>query len=74
VRGQLTAVNRAIASPTGTVPTAKQLQQIQDASGKLKPMIEKANTIIDVEWPRLNKLMNENGVPHLLPVLKIKTP
>jgi hypothetical protein len=73
VRGQLTAVNRAIASPTGTVPTAKQLQQIQDASGKLKPMIEKANTIIDVEWPRLNKLMNENGVPHLFPVLKIKT-
>ena len=74
VRGQLTAVNRAIASPTGTVPTAKQFQQIQDASGKLKPMIEKANTIIDVEWPRLNKLMNENGVPHLFPVPKIKTP
>jgi hypothetical protein len=74
LRGQLTAVNRAIASPTGTVPTAKQLQQIQDASGKSKLLTEKVNAVIDVEWPRLNKLMNENGVPHLLPVTKIKTP
>ena len=74
VRAQLMAVNRAIASPTGTVPTVKQLLQIQDASGKVKPMIEKTNAIIDVEWPRLNKLMNESGVPFLLPVPRIKMP
>jgi photosystem II stability/assembly factor-like uncharacterized protein len=71
VRGRLLSFARSIGSYTGA-PSDRQLQGIATNSEKLKTMVEKINTIIDEDIPRLNKLMDENNIPYIAPGQKIK--
>ncbi len=70
VRGRLLSVGRSISGYTGA-PTERQIKEIDINEKKLIGLIERINKIIDEEIPRLNKLMNENNIPHLLPIPKI---
>jgi len=72
VRGRLLSVGRSIGGYTGA-PSARQVKEIDVNEGKLMALIERINKIIDQDIPRLNQLMNEDKIPHLLPVPKIKT-
>ncbi len=71
VRGRLLSFARSVGSYTGA-PSGRQLQGIATNSEKLKTLVEKINTIIDEDIPRLNKLMDENNIPYIAPVQKIK--
>lgn len=71
VRGSLFMLGGSIGGYTGA-PSARQVQQIKEKSGELKVLIEKINKIIENDIPKLNKLLNENNIPHLFPGKKIK--
>ena len=71
VRGRLSMVGRSIGGYTGA-PSEKQVQQVQKESVELKTLIERINTIIEVDVPKLNKLMNENNIPRIFVGGKIK--
>jgi photosystem II stability/assembly factor-like uncharacterized protein len=71
VRGRLALVGRSIGGYTGA-PSEQQVQQVQKESDELKALIEKINTIIEVDVPKLNKLMNENNIPRIFVGGKIK--
>lgn len=71
VRGRLLFVGRSISGYTGA-PSERQLKDIAVNEEKLMALVERINRIIDEAIPRLNKLMNENDIPHLLPLPKIK--
>ena len=71
VRGRLLFVGRSISGYTGA-PSERQLKEIAVNEEKLMALVERINKIIDEAIPRLNKLMNENNIPHLPPVPKIK--
>lgn len=71
VRGSLFMLGGSIGGYTGA-PSARQVQQIKEKSGELKVLIEKINKIIENDIPKLNKLLNENNIPHLFPGEKIK--
>jgi hypothetical protein len=72
VRGRLLFAGRSISGYTGA-PSERQLKDIAVNEEKLMALVERINKIIDEAIPRLNKLMNENNIPHLLPLPKIKT-
>jgi hypothetical protein len=73
VRGRLSMVGRAIGGFTGA-PSEQQVQQLRKESVELKTLIERINTIIEVDVPKLNKLMNENNIPRIFVgrIIKIK--
>jgi len=71
VRGRVISLGRAIGGYT-SAPSQRQLQQIQKNSEQLKALVERMNKIIEEAIPKLNKLMNENNIPHLIPGEKIK--
>lgn len=71
VRGRLLSLGRSIGGYTGA-PSERQLREIEKNSERLKAIVERINKIIEEEIPRLNKLMSENNIPHILPVEKIK--
>jgi len=70
VRGRLLLLGRAIGGYTGA-PSQFQLQQIQKNREQLESLIKRINKVIEEDIPRLNKLMNENNIPHILPGEKI---
>jgi len=70
LRGRLQMLSRAIGGYTGA-PSERQLQQIKLISEELTALIEKINKAIEVSIPNLNKLLNENNIPHILPLKKI---
>jgi hypothetical protein len=72
IRGRLLFVGRSISGYTGA-PSERQVKEIDVNEKKLMALIGRINKIIDQDIPRLNQLMNENNIPHLLPVPKIKT-
>ncbi len=72
VRGRLLAVGRSIGGYTGA-PSERQIKEIEVNEKKLMALVERINRIIDEDVPRLNRLMNESQIPHLLPVSRIKT-
>ena len=72
VRGRLLSVGRSISGYTGA-PSERQVKEIEVNGDKLMALVERINKIIDEDIPRLNQLMIENKVPHLLPPPKIKT-
>ena len=71
LRGKIFMVARSISGYTGA-PSEKSLQQMKLYAEQFTAVIKSINQIIDDDFPRLNKLMNENKIPHLLPVEKIK--
>ncbi|MFB0565019.1 MAG: hypothetical protein ACETWK_05005 [Candidatus Aminicenantaceae bacterium] len=71
VRGRLLMLRRAVGGYTGA-PSQRQLQQIDKNSKQLKNLIKRINKVIEEDILKLNKLMNENKVPYLIPVEKIK--
>jgi len=71
VRGRLALVGRSIGGYTGA-PSEQQVLQVQKESVELKTLIERINTIIEVDVPKLNKLMNENNIPRIFVGGKIK--
>lgn len=71
VRGRLFALSRDIGGYTGA-PSERQVQQISKDSEELKALIERINKIIEVEIPKLNKLLNESNIPRIFPPKKIK--
>jgi photosystem II stability/assembly factor-like uncharacterized protein len=70
IRINLFMLERSIKSYSGA-PSALQLQQIKEKTEELKALLKKINRIIEVEIPELNKLLNENNFPHILPRKKI---
>ena len=71
LRGKIFMVARSISGYTGA-PSEKSVQQMKLYAEQFTAVIKSINQIIDDDIPRLNKLMNENKIPHLLPVEKIK--
>jgi len=71
VGGRLRGLYRTIGGYTGA-PSERQLRQIEEDSARLKALVERINKIIDQDIPQLNKTLNENNIPHLIPVQKIK--
>jgi photosystem II stability/assembly factor-like uncharacterized protein/prefoldin subunit 5 len=71
VQGGLFLLGEAIASYTAA-PTDRQIQQIQEKKDELSGLIQRINKIIEEGIPRLNKLLNENNIPHMLPGKTIK--
>ena len=65
-RGQLNRISRSIEGYT-EAPSERQLQQIKTKSEELKVLIEKIKKIIEIDIPKLNKLLNENNIPRLFP-------
>lgn len=71
VSGSLRMLSRSIGGYTAA-PSEKQVQEIKQKSDELTVLIERINKIIDVDIPKLNKLLNENNVPRLVVGEKIK--
>jgi photosystem II stability/assembly factor-like uncharacterized protein len=71
VRGRLISLARSIAGYTGA-PSERQARDIARNAERLKSLVEKINAIIDQDIPRLNKLMEENKIPYLAPLQKIR--
>ncbi len=71
IRGRLFMLGRAIGGFTGA-PSERQVQQIAKDSEELKSIIGRVNKIIEVDIPKLNKLMNESNIPRIFPPKKIK--
>jgi hypothetical protein len=73
VRGRLSMLGRSIGGFTGA-PSEQQVKQLQKESVELKTLIERINAIIEVDVPKLNKLMNENNIPRIFVggIIKIK--
>jgi photosystem II stability/assembly factor-like uncharacterized protein len=71
VRGRLFMLGRAIGGFTGA-PSERQVQQIQKNKEQLMTLAERINKVIEEDIPKLNKLMNENNIPHIIPEEKIK--
>lgn len=70
IRG-IQAIARTIESYS-EAPSESQIQQIEEKSQKLKALVKQLNKIIEVDIPNLNKLLNENNVPHIPLTLPIK--
>lgn len=71
VRGRLLFVGRSISGYTGA-PSERQIKEITVNEQKLMAIVDRINKMIDEDMPRLNKLMHESNIPHLLPIPKIK--
>ena len=71
LRNRMTLLSRDIAAVLAA-PTPAQLKDIQAVAGRLKALGEGLNRLIDEEIPKLNKTLNENNIPHLVPVPRIK--
>ena len=53
-------------------PTDRQIQKIEEKKQELGGLIQRINKIIEESIPRLNKQLNENNIPHMLPGKTIK--
>jgi hypothetical protein len=62
---------RSVAGYTGA-PSERQLRDIGVNTEKLKALVATINAIIEEDIPRLNSLMDENNIPYIAPVEKIK--
>jgi photosystem II stability/assembly factor-like uncharacterized protein len=71
VQGGLFMLGRAIEGYTAA-PSARQLQQIEEKKQALDVLIQSINKIIEEDMPRLNRLLNENNIPHMFPGKTIK--
>jgi len=71
VRGRLLMVGRSIGGYTGA-PSEKQIQTIDKHSEELKALVERINKVIEVDIPKLNKLLNEHDIPRIFVGKKIK--
>jgi hypothetical protein len=69
--GRLLSLARSIGSYTGA-PSEGQLRDIGKYGERLNALIEKINAVIGEDIPRLNKLMDENDIPYIAPLQKIK--
>jgi hypothetical protein len=72
LRGRLFSLARSIESYTGA-PSERQLLDIGRYGERLNALVDKINAIIDEDIPRLNKLMDDNNIPYIAPIQKIKT-
>ncbi len=72
VRGRLLMLARSVGGYTGA-PSERQLRDIGLNAEKLKALVAAINAVIDEDIPRLNKMMDENDIPYIAPVQKIKT-
>ncbi len=71
VQGRLRMLGEAIESYT-VAPSGRQVLQIKERKEELGGLIQRINKIIEEGIPRLNKLLNENNIPHMLPGKAIK--
>ncbi|MDH5743956.1 MAG: hypothetical protein OEZ52_10445, partial [Candidatus Aminicenantes bacterium] len=71
VQGGLFMLGRAIGGYTAA-PSDRQLQQIEEKKQALDVLIQRINKIIEEDMPRLNRLLNENNIPHMFPGKTIK--
>jgi hypothetical protein len=71
LRGRIVNLGEDVGGYT-SAPSQRQLQQIHKNSEHLKALVERMNKVIEERIPKLNKLMNENKIPHLIPGEKIK--
>ncbi len=71
IQGGLFSIGRAIEGYT-EAPTSRHLQQISEKKKELASLIQRINEIFEKDIPRLNKLLNENNIPHVFPGKTIK--
>jgi hypothetical protein len=71
LRGRIVMLGGDVGGYT-SAPSQQQLQQIHKNSEHLKAIVERMNKVIEEAIPKLNKLMNENKIPYLIPGEKIK--
>ncbi|MFQ6039097.1 MAG: hypothetical protein ACE5LV_10840, partial [Candidatus Aminicenantales bacterium] len=71
VRGRLFMLGRAIGGYT-EAPSARRLQQVEENTKKLGELIRRVNRVIEEDIPKLNRMMNESNIPHVLPGKTIK--
>jgi len=71
LKGRIVILGRDVGGYT-SAPSQRQLQQIHKNSEHLKALVERMNKVIEEAIPKLNKLMNENKIPYLIPGEKIK--
>jgi len=71
VRGALFMLGREIGGYT-EAPSPRQLERIEGKKGELKELIQRINKVIQEDIPRLNRMLNENNIPHLFPGKVIK--
>jgi hypothetical protein len=71
IQGSLYMIGRVIGGYTAA-PSMRQVQEIDQRSKELGDLIQEINAIIEEDIPRLNKLLNENNIPFLLPGEAIK--
>lgn len=71
VMGRLGSLARSIGGYTGA-PSERQVKKIPQITEELRSLVERINRVIEVDIPALNKVLNENNIPHIFPVKKIK--
>ena len=59
---------------THRCPSCKAIWASEENVKKLGSIVQKLNRIIEQDIPKLNKLLNESGVPHVVVGERIKPP
>ncbi|MDH5406467.1 MAG: hypothetical protein OEX80_08010, partial [Candidatus Aminicenantes bacterium] len=73
VFSEISSLSSGIGRYTGA-PTPYQAERVKVLPGKLTPLIEELNAVIEKSIPELNRIMNENNIPWLIPVKPVKMP
>jgi len=73
ILSEISRLSSGINRYTGA-PTPYQAERIRLLPGHMRDIIEALNTLIEKSIPELNRLMNENNIPWLIPVKPIKMP
>ena len=73
VFSEISRLSSGIGRYTGA-PTPYQAERVRVLPGKLTPLIEELNAVIEKSIPELNRIMNENNIPLLIPVKPVKMP
>ena len=73
VFSEISSLSSGIGRYTGA-PTPYQAERVKVLPGKLTPLIEELNAVIEKSILELNRIMNENNIPWLIPVKPVKMP
>ncbi len=71
IQGGLSALGNAIGGYS-EAPTERQLGRMEEKRKELKTLIDRINTVVQKNIPRLNELLTANKIPHVFPVKTIK--
>jgi len=73
ILSEISRLSSSINRYTGA-PTPYQAERMGLLPGHMRNIIRELNTLIEKSIPELNKMMNENNIPWLIPVKPVKMP